>query len=70
VNKRKHTRCSHCGWIRQCHYLETMSRVDCSGPWLYVGGLCCVPCRVSLDAFIGEGELVQLVMHELVVVAD
>jgi hypothetical protein len=68
--KRKHTRCSHCGWTRKCRYRETMSRDDFSGPWLYVARWSCVACLVSLDAFIGEGELVQLVMHELEVVAD
>jgi hypothetical protein len=61
VNQRKHTVCSHCGWVRKNRYLELMWRLASRGAWHYVGGWFCAPCRHGFIAFIeGLGD-VQLV---------
>lgn len=62
ATQRKYTRCSQCGYRVKARWLEVMWRDVWLGPWHFVGGWFCAPCRRAFIGFI-EGSF-QL--HELV----
>ena len=59
VTQRKHTRCRQCCKHTFCRFLEVLWRWDADGPWNWICGPLCPPCRaVWVDSIMQLGDQV------------